>query len=319
MEIVAEYGSDALRMGIIASRSAGQNQAFSTSKIVAGRNFCNKLWNIARYIQSRTGDDYRPQGELRPLTTADHWIIRQLNVAADAIEDHLTNYRFAEAAETVYHTVWNDVADWYVEVSKKQDNVQMLAWVLDTTLKLTHPFAPFVTETIWQTLDWHHNLLMTKQWPNDNPYDEIAAAAFERVQEFVSETRYVMAELPAGKKYSILYQNDGLIADNIDVLTHLTRVKEIKQVDQPTGLRLASSNREAWLDVDKDTLYEHQTNLEKRLAETRQQIANLSGRLANENYVNKAPAHLIEETRKELEQKEAYEVRLQAELSVLSD
>ena len=92
-----------------------------------------------------------------------------------------------------------------------------------------------------------------------------------------------------------------------------------KQVDQPTGLRLASSNREAWLDVDKDTLYEHQTNLEKRLAETRQQIANLSGRLANENYVNKAPAHLIEETRKELEQKEAYEVRLQAELSVLSD
>ncbi|OYX37781.1 hypothetical protein B7Z00_03010 [Candidatus Saccharibacteria bacterium 32-50-10] len=147
----------------------------------------------------------------------------------------------------------------------------MLAWVLDTTLKLTHPFAPFVTETIWQTLDWHHNLLMTKQWPSDNPYDEIAAAAFERVQEFVSETRYVLAELPAGKKYSILYQNDGLVADNIDVLSHLTRVKEIRRVDQPVGLRLASSNREAWLDVDKDTLYEHQSNLEKRLAETRQQ------------------------------------------------
>lgn len=139
MEIVAEYGSDALRMGIIASRSAGQNQAFSTSKIVAGRNFCSKLWNIARYIQSRTGDDYQPQGVLRPITTADHWIIRQLNTAADTIEDHLTNYRFARAAETVYHTIWNDVADWYVEVSKKQDNVQMLAWVLDTSLKLVHP------------------------------------------------------------------------------------------------------------------------------------------------------------------------------------
>ncbi|OYX53313.1 hypothetical protein B7Y92_03345 [Candidatus Saccharibacteria bacterium 32-50-13] len=195
----------------------------------------------------------------------------------------------------------------------------MLAWVLDTTLKLTHPFAPFVTETIWQTLDWHHNLLMNKQWPSDNPYDEIAAAAFERVQEFVSEARYVLAELPAGKKYSILYQNDGLIADNIDVLTHLTRVKEIKQVDQPVGLRLASSNREAWLDVDKDTLYEHQSNLEKRLAETRQQIANLNGRLSNESYIQKAPAHLVEETRKEVEQKEAYAKRLETELSVIED
>ena len=193
----------------------------------------------------------------------------------------------------------------------------MLAWVLDTSLKLVHPFAPFVTETIWQTLGWHNELLMTKQWPSDNPYDEIAAAAFERVQEFVSETRYVLAELPAGKKYSILYQNDGLIADNIEVLSHLTRVKEIKQVDQPVGLRLASSNREAWLDVDKDTLYEHQSNLEKRLAETRQQIKNLNGRLSNESYVQKAPAHLVEETRKELAQQEAYETRLETELSVI--
>ena len=139
------------------------------------------------------------------------------------------------------------------------------------------------------------------------------------MQEFVSETRYVLAELPAGKKYSILYQNDGLIADNIDVLTHLTRVKEIKQVDQPVGLRLASSNREAWLDVDKDTLYEHQSNLEKRLAETRQQIANLNGRLSNESYIQKAPAHLVEETRKEVEQKEAYAKRLETELSVIED
>ncbi len=319
MEVVSEFGSDALRLGIVASRSAGQNQAFSTSKIVAGRNFCNKLWNVARYIQSRTGDNYQPQGVLRPISTADHWIIRQLNNAADDIEDHLANYRFAEAAETVYHTIWNDVADWYVEVSKQQDNIQMLAWVLDTSLKLVHPFAPFVTETIWQTLDWHHNLLMVQKWPSDNPYDEIAAAAFERVQEFVTETRYVLAELPAGKKYSILYQNDGLIADNVAVLTHLTRVKEIKQVDQPVGLRLAASNREAWLDVDKDTLYEHQSNLEVRLAETRSFIANLQGRLANENYLQKAPAHLVEETKRELEEKQAFEVRLENELSVIEN
>lgn len=319
MEVVAEYGSDALRLGIVASRSAGQNQAFSTSKIVAGRNFCNKLWNIARYIESRVGDSYQPQGDLRPQSTADHWIIRQLNQAAEQIEDHLTNYRFAEAAETVYHTIWNDVADWYVEVSKQQDNIAMLAWVLDTSLKLAHPFAPFVTETIWQTLDWHHNLIMTQTWPSDNTYDEIAAAAFERVQEFVSEARYVMSELPGNKKYAIMFNNDGLIADNLAVLKHLTRAKDIVQTEQPRGLRLAASNREAWLDVDEDTLYEHQSNLEARLAETRAYTATLEGRLANENYVSKAPTHLVEETRKDLDEQKALIERLAAELSVIGE
>lgn len=319
MEVVAEYGSDALRLGIVASRSAGQNQAFSTSKIVAGRNFCNKLWNIARYIQSRTGDSYQPQGELQPKTTADHWIIRQLNDAANQIEDHLANYRFAEAADTVYHTIWSDVADWYIEVSKEQNNIPMLAWVLDTSLKLAHPFAPFVTETIWQTLGWHQTLLMTQKWPNDNSYDEIAASAFERVQEFVSEARYVMSELPGNKRYEILYSNDGLIADNLAVLKHLTRAKDIIQTDQPRGLRLAATNREAWLNVDEDTLYEHQSNLEVRLAETRAYIVNLEGRLNNENYISKAPAHLVEATKKELDEKRALETRLSAELSVISD
>ena len=319
MEVVAEYGSDALRLGIVASRSAGQNQAFSTSKIVAGRNFCNKLWNIARYIQARTGDSYQPQGDLKPKTTADHWIIRQLNESANQVEDHLANYRFAEAAETVYHTIWSDVADWYVEVSKEQDNIPMLAWVLDTSLKLVHPFAPFVTETIWQTLGWHDSLLMSQKWPNDNQYDEIAASAFERVQEFVSEARYVMSELPGNKRYAILYSNDGLIADNLAVLKHLTRAKDIIQTDQPRGLRLAASNREAWLDVDEDTLYEHQSNLESRLAETRAYIANLEGRLSNESYVAKAPAHLVEASKKELDETRALEVRLATELSVISD
>lgn len=317
IEIVSGYGSDALRMGIVASRSAGQNQAFSTSKVVAGRNFANKLWNIARYIQSRIGDSYRPQGELNPQSTADHWIIRQLNVAADSIEDNLANYRFAEAAETVYHTVWNDVADWYVEVSKQQDSVAMLAWVLDTSLKLAHPFAPFVTETIWQTLGWHDTLLISQKWPRDNAHDEIAAAAFERVQEFVTETRYVVSELPTTKKYSLLYNNDGLIADNLAVIKHLTRVKDVIQTEQPTGLRLAASNREAWLDVDEDTLYHHQQNLEVRLAETRHYAKTLADRLANENYLTKAPAHLIEESQKELRITEALIERLAAELSVI--
>lgn len=319
METVADYGSDALRLGVIASRSAGQNQAFSTGKVVAGRNFANKLWNIARYIESRIGDSYQPGGELAPRSTADHWIMRQLNQAANDIDDHLAGYRFAEAAEVVYHTIWDDVADWYVEVSKKQDNLPMLAWVLDTCLKLAHPFAPFVTETIWQTLQWHETLLIKESWPKQNDYDEIAAEAFTRVQQLVVEARYVLSELPAGKRHTLLYQNDSLIADNIEVLKHLAKLAEIKQVDQPRGLRLAASNREAWLDIDEHTLYEHQSNLEVRLVETRQHVDNLQTRLANEGYIAKAPAHLVEESRKELTEKQALIERLVSELQVISN
>lgn len=318
MEMVAEYGSDALRLGLTASRSAGQNQAFTPSKVLAGRNFCNKLWNIARYVSDQIGDHYAPGGELSPKSTADHWIIRQLNTAAADIDHHLQNYRFAEAGEVVYHTIWDDVADWYVEVSKTQDNPSMLAWVLDTALKLAHPFAPFVTETIWQSLDWHSDLLMTTHWPQENTYDDIAAAAFERVQKLIVETRYVVSELPGNSKYEMLYQNDTLIDDNIAIIKHLARLLAVTKVDQAKGLRLAASNREAWLNVDEDTLYEHQHNLEMRLAKTREFVKNLEARLQNKGYTDKAPAHLVEESRRDLAAKQLLITRLQDELTVLS-
>ncbi len=193
----------------------------------------------------------------------------------------------------------------------------MLAWVLDTSLKLVHPFAPFVTETIWQTLSWHNDLLITSRWPEAKDYDDIAAAEFERLQKLVVEARYVTAELPGNEKYTMLYQQDSLIADNTELIRHLARLKEVREADQPRGLRLAASNREAWLDVNEETLYEHQSNLEVRLAENRAFVANLEGRLSNENYVAKAPAALVEESRQQLISKKVLIERLEHELEVL--
>ena len=164
MELVAEYGSDALRLGIIASRSPGQHQAFSTDRVIAGRNFCNKLWNIARFITNKLGEEPNV-GEPQPQSLADHWIIHELNTAKSTIERTLTSYRFAEASESLYHAIWDSVADWYIEASKSEDNPNMLAWVLTTSLKLAHPFAPFVTETIWQTLPWTNSLLINESLP----------------------------------------------------------------------------------------------------------------------------------------------------------
>ena len=316
MDSIAEYGSDALRLGLIASRSPGQNQAFSDDRIIAGRNFCNKLWNIARFIENKLGDSYQP-GAPTAKSLADHWIISELSNAKATIERTLDGYRFAEASEAMYHAIWDSVADWYIEASKDQDNPDLLAWVIDTSLKLAHPFAPFVTETIWQTLQWHDSLLIKEVWPTMIEFNEIAAAEFGRVQQLVTEARFVITSLPGNEKYSLLYQDDSLIEDNKGLIQRLARLKSVDAVDQARGLRLAASGRDAWLDVSAQTLSEHQINLEERLAGTHQDIQALEGRLKNVNYLQKAPAKLVDETKSQLQEKKAVVIRLQHELEVL--
>ncbi len=316
MDSVAEYGSDAVRLGIIANRSPGQHQAFSTDRIIAGRNFCNKIWNIARFVEHSLGDNFQLETP-EATTLADHWIISELATAKESIDRALNGYRFAEASDSIYHAIWDGVADWYIEAAKDQANPQLLAWVLNTSLKLAHPFAPFVTETIWQTLPWNNTLLISETWPTMLPYNDIAAAEFGRVQQLVTEARFVTTALPGNEKYGLLYQTDSLIEDNKELIRRLAKLKEVSVVDQPRGLRLAVSGRDAWLDVSADTLQEHQTNLEQRLSATHADVAALEGRLGNESYVKKAPAHLVEETKKQLLEKQELIERLKHELEVL--
>ena len=317
MELVAEFGSDATRMGVISGRAPAQSQAFNKGSVIAARNFCNKLWNIARFVEAQIGDNHQIV-DLEPQTPADHWIIRQLNDAANNIAVRIEQYRFSEASETVYHTIWDDVADWYIESSKTAINRPLLSWVLATSLKIAHPFAPFVTETIWQTLNYTDGILMREAWPTPEKFDPIAAEQFEQLKLLVAEGRWVIAELPGNKKYRLLYGNDSLIADNQDTIKHLMRLEAIEHTDQPRGLRLAAANREAWLDIDSETLYQHQENLEMRLAEARQKLAGLKKRLENPTYVEKAPAHLVEETRDQLAEQEKIITRLVSELEVIS-
>ncbi len=315
MDILGEYGSDALRIGIVSKRSAGQNQAFSTPSVVAGRNFCNKLWNMARYIEDRI--DNQADRTPRPVSGADHWVIRQLTTAATEVGQMIDEFRYAEAVDLVYHCIWDDVADWYIEASKVSTGQGMLAWVLETCLKLAHPFAPFVTETIWTTLRWDQQLLIRSPWPVATDFSDIVAAEFDAVRDLVLETRYIASELP-GKKQTMLYEHDSLIEDNRSVIARLAQLHDVVHVDQPRGLRLAVANREAWLDITADMLYDHQTKLELRLVKCREDVERLQSRLANASYVASAPAHLVEETRAQLTEQLALEKKLIRELDILT-
>lgn len=318
MEIINSHGSDALRLGVIASRSAGQNQALSMGKVVAGRNFANKLWNIARFIDGQLGEGYSPSLPV-PATPADHWIVRQLNQANQTIKLHLDNYRFAEASDVMYHTVWNDVADWYVEASKTSPNTDMLVWVLETSLKIAHPFAPFVTEAIWQGLDWQNDLLISSKWPEQLGFSEISAAEFDRLKLFVTETRLAISNLPESQKYQILFASSALLEDHADLIKRMTRTGAVIKSGSPEGLKLTHSGQEAWLDISKKTLKEYKMNLEKRLSDINAQIVGLKARLDNPSYSQKAPSHLVEETKNSLKEKTAIAQSLQEELSLAVD
>ena len=304
MDIIAEFGSDAFRLGIIAARSAGQNQAFSKDKVIAGRNFCNKLWNISRFISDKTGD-FKSEKPLEAISPADHWVIRELDHAISDIDNHMKNYRFAEAAETVYHTIWSTVADWYIEASKTQENPELLAWVLETCLKIAHPFAPFVTETIWQTLSWTEGTLASEKLAEALSYNEVEALQFERIQDLVSEIRLITAELPGKQRYNLLFERDELIRTNAETIRHLSRAPQVLETDAPHGFSRAASGLGAYLDVPAKVLAEYKNDLNERIDKVSAEIELLEKRLSNENYIAKAPAHLVEETREEFSNKKA--------------
>jgi len=313
-EVVKNFGSDALRMGLLASRSAGINQSFATGNVVAGRNFANKLWNIARYIEDKLGNDYRDRVP-KPQTIADHWVLDRINKAGKQIGGLIDSYRFAEAYELMYHTVWDDVADWYIESSKSHNNPSVAAYVLEAILTLAHPFAPFVTETIWQTLGWEKSLLALNKWPDPVSVDKKMTNEYEELQNLVGEIRVVSNDLARGK-LDMLYMNDSLVETHSRLIVHLSKLNSIKKVEKGTGLRLAVAKHEAWLDIDEHTLAEHHTKLEQRLATCREQIARLNLRLSNKSYVKNAPATVVAQTRAQLEEQQTIELRLTRELDI---
>ena len=319
MEVIEEFGSDALRIGIIMNRSAGQSQAFSPATVVAGRNFCNKLWNIARFIEGKGDDITRSQiDNSQPETIAENWIFRKLDNARIQIENHLSNYRFAEAADTIYHTVWDDLADWFIEASKQNARPEFLRNVLNITLRLAHPFAPFVTETIWTTLRNDNTTLIAQNWPDVLQYNKDSADSFDAIIDLVSEIRHILSDLPNGK-YGILYQNDGFIAENTDLIKQLANLSSIDHTDQPRGLKVPSTANEVWLDISDDMIYEHQARLELKLVDIRKQIKNLETRLDNKSYVSNAPENLVNESRSQLAESKLLESKIAAELTDASN
>jgi valyl-tRNA synthetase len=303
LEVIPEYGADALRFALIQNMSAGNDQRLGRSKIITNRNFCNKLWNIARYIEDVLGDNISRE-VIESNTAADHWILTKLQHSQEKITGDLDNFRFSEAYDTLYHFVWDDLADWYIEVSKSEPNKPLLARLLEQILVLAHPFAPFLTETIWQTLAWEQDsILANRQQQKVESADGQKAAEFTEVQAIVSEIRFITSALNA-KNVTLYHEDIPLIDSNAAIIKRLTRLHAVSQVDNDNtsndGISLTTTPYKCWLNIDRSTAKAYVQELTAKQLIQEKSITQLEARLNNENYVKNAPEDVVDQTKQQL-------------------
>lgn len=301
MEIIESYGSDALRMGIISGRTPGTPSAFSQDKVVGARNFANKLWNISRYIESVLGDSFKLQ-EPKAKYAADEWLLGRLNDEIGHITNLMDKNRFSESFERLYAFVWEDFADWYIEASKSQLNEAVLAHALKNILILAHPFAPFVTETIWQTLTWTEGELITTDWPKIDK-SKFDSKEFETVKSIITEIRDLKTRLRL-RESTLYHKGDEFIDDNRDLIINMSGIADVRQVKSGQGLHLTQSGIDAWLDVEHNVIREYLDKLKEEKQATESSAQALQARLDNKQYIKNAPKKLVQETKEQLKQKQ---------------
>jgi valyl-tRNA synthetase len=252
------------------------------------------------------------------------WICREINECVKQVENCMENYRFAEAVEALYSTIWDKYADWFVETEKIYKNTELLKVSLEAILKMLHPFAPFVTEAIWQNLSWTDGFLMSQKWPSDFKFDPISAENFEKLMDIVSHTRSTLQALSEAHKgfskvgTTVLFGDDSLVNDNQVLVQKLTGVAAVISCEgQPRGLRLPVANHEVYLDVMPDVVADYAAALEKKILAVGRELDSLNMRMMNPNYVDKAPAELVNETRKLIAEKEELIERLKLERAAI--
>ncbi len=300
LPIIQKYGSDALRMGIIAGRSPAVNRGYDPRKVEDARNFANKLWNIARFVETTVDAPLQPNVVPNPASIADHWVLERINEATIQISSHIETYRFSEAYELLYHLVWDEVADWYIESSKTNVNDSILTYTLMSLLAIAHPFAPFVSEVIWQKLFTTNGVLATHPWPSAVPVDHKKAKEFEAVRWLVSEVRQIKT-LTLSRGGQLYFESSRLIENNVETIARLAGLEAIKAKERGRGVVLTKTNERCWLELDTKKIHEFLHTQTARREELQQKISHIEARLHNKHYLKKAPKHLIAESRAQLD------------------
>lgn len=326
---IEAHGTDALRFTFASLASTGRDINFDMSRIGGYRNFCNKLWNAARYVLINTeGQDNGIDNNELELSLADRWIIAKLQTTEQDVTAAIKAYRFDHAAQGIYDFIWSNYCDWYLELSKpvlNNDNTSdaakrgtrlTLVRVLEATLRLTHPFMPFITEEIWQTVaplaGKSGDTIMNQPYPiaDKSRIDEDAVADMEWVMQFVTGIRSIRSQMniPPQKQLPVLLKNSTVedktrLETNRDFLSRLAKLEKIELLEgcAPAASTALVGKMEILIPlaglIDKEAEI---GRLNKEIVKLEKEIKQSSGKLNNESYTAKAPAKVVQKERDKL-------------------
>jgi valyl-tRNA synthetase len=353
LDLIAKFGADALRFGTMRSAPLGQDILFDEQNVELGRNFCNKLWNACRFRQMVGSSDFPIQGEIDPklLTSDDKWILLKLDAAIREISDAFAEYKFSDATATLYRFFWSEYCDWYVEASKaaffstdeklKANTLAVIDFVLSHTLRLFHPFLPFITEELWHGMGYAEDMpenqggktIMFAPWPkplNDDFKTHYGLTKrdekhIEARNELVTQGRNLRraANIAANKKIKfILKPARELAAHDIEVLKLLlnAEVVEISANYQPAKntmtVRVELGDLflplEGLIDIEAE-----KARLKKKLEKIEAEIGKVQSKLDNPNFAQKVPANVLEEHRQRVAEWQSKREHVKSALAAL--
>ncbi|MBT7228321.1 class I tRNA ligase family protein, partial [Candidatus Parcubacteria bacterium] len=288
-----KFGTDALRLSLIIGSAPGADMRLYEDKIAGYRNFVNKLWNISRFIFTSADNVKRVKKQPRAKTLADKWILSEFNETIKEISEDLEKFHFSEAGTKLYHFTWDDLADWYLEISKiEKDKEEILLYILERLLVLCHPFIPFVTEVIWEQFG-EKELMMVKEWPKAGKVDKDVITNFTELKELVVSLRNLKAENKIPPTEFPDCNLDSKILDK-KYLELAAKMARVNLTDKKVNVKpIAINSSKVFIDLTKELSDKEKQDLEKY-------IKNTEAKLANEKFVSNAPPQVIEDTKKRL-------------------
>ncbi|HAA37330.1 MAG TPA: valine--tRNA ligase [Firmicutes bacterium] len=319
LEIIEQYGADTLRFTLITGQAPGNDQRFRQESVDNSRNFANKIWNASRFVLMNLGKSAPTELDLTALTDAERWLLHRYNQTVGEVNRLLDAYELGEAARTIYEFLWSDFCDWYIELAKiplyaarteaEKDTVRaVLTYVLERTLRLLHPFMPFITEEIWQKLPHSGETIMLAPWPTYDPALEFPDAhdRMVTVMEVTRTVRYLRSEvqLPPGKKVQVIIKADSesslqtlaageAVLQKLAGLEKLTVLRELPE--QPKqALAAVVGDLEVYLPLQGLIDIEQEIKrLEKELQKLEAEVARAEGKLNNQGFLAKAPQQVV--------------------------
>ena len=315
VDVINQYGADALRFTLVTGNSPGNDARYSDEKVAASRNFANKIWNAARFIHMNIDGHDVPCALPETLSLEDQWIVSRFNTVTKEVTENLDKFELGMAVSKLYDFIWDDFCDWYIELAKRpltggdeaaaQNTRQVLVWVLTNTLALLHPFMPFVTEEIWQSLPHQGEALIVAPWPE---YEEghafpQAEAEMKKVMELITAVRTRRSEMnvPPSKKAHLAIEAADTAAfeaekEAIARLAYCSGVEVAQSVPQAEGsVTVVTAACRAYLPMDDLVDKKAETaRLTKELEGAKKQLATAEAKLQNEKFISKAPQKVID-------------------------